>query len=65
MEKKERSMRISLSIDKETYKAIHNLSIKKGIPKSTVIYSILFQNKDVKRELNKMKNESITDQFIE
>lgn len=63
--KKERSLRISLSIDKETYRAIHNLSIKKGIPKSTVIYSIIFQNKDIKRELKKMQNESITDQFIE
>ena len=63
--KKERSLRISLSIDKETYRAIHNLSIKKGIPKSTVIYSIIFQNKDIKKELKKMQNESITDQFIE
>jgi hypothetical protein len=65
MENNKRTMRISLSIDKETYKAIHNLSVKKGIPKSTVIYSIIFQNKDIKRELNRMKNESIADQFIE
>ena len=57
MERKERCMRISLALDRDTYEAVHKLSIKRGIPKSTVLYSIIYQNKDIRRELGKAQDD--------
>lgn len=49
-----KNIRLSFALDKDTDKAIDNIAIKKGISKSSVIFSIIYQNREVKRELEKI-----------
>lgn len=53
MEKK--NIRISLAIDEKTSKAIEIISQKRGLPKSSVIFSIIYQNEEVQSILKKNK----------
>ena len=48
-----RNIRISLAIDEKTSKAIDILSQEKGLPKSSVIFSIIYQNDEVQRIIKK------------
>lgn len=49
-----KNIRLSFALDADTDKAIDNLAVKKGISKSSVIFSIIYQNREVKRELEKI-----------
>ena len=49
-----KNIRLSFALDADTDKAIDNLAAKKGISKSSVIFSIIYQNREVKRELEKI-----------
>ena len=49
-----KNIRLSFALDKDTDNAIANIAIKKGISKSSVIFSIIYQSKEVKKELEKI-----------
>ena len=49
-----KNIRLSFALDANTDKAIDKLATKKGISKSSVIFSIIYQNREVKRELEKI-----------
>ena len=49
-----KNIRLSFALDANTDKAIDTLAAKKGISKSSVIFSIIYQNRAVKRELEKI-----------
>lgn len=50
-----KNIRISLAIDERTNAAINRLAFKKGLPRSSVIFSIIYQNEDIQKILKDYK----------
>lgn len=53
-----KKLRISFACDERLDYCISELSLKWGIPKSNVIYQILFRNADIKRLINKYNKDN-------
>lgn len=50
-----KNIRISLAIDERTNAAINRLALEKGLPRSSVIFSIIYQNEEIQKILKKYK----------
>ena len=50
-----KDIRISLAIDECTNAAINKLALEKGLPRSGVIFSIIYQNEEIQKILKTHK----------
>lgn len=50
-----KNIRISLAIDERTNAAINRLALEKGLPRSSVIFSIIYQNEEIQKILKDYK----------
>lgn len=52
-----KNIRISLALDERTNDALTEIATKKALPKSSIIFSIIYQNDEIQAILNRGKKE--------